>query len=55
MKTRRRTISLVLGLGLLSLVTPHVAHANEVERHHEGLDQGKIVVVRGFYCGEKLR
>ena len=51
----RRTISIVVGLGLVSLLTPDVAHANDVERHLEGLYQGKVVVVRGFYSGEKLR
>jgi len=49
------TVCILVGLYLASLLTAFVAHANDLERRLQGSNQGKILVLRGFYSGERLR
>ncbi|MBZ5684840.1 MAG: energy transducer TonB [Acidobacteriia bacterium] len=50
-----RNLRMVVALVAIALLTSTVVQANDLERHIWDQYRGKILVLRGFYSGEKLR
>lgn len=50
-----RNFRMVVALGFIALVTTTVSQASDLERHLRDQYRGKILVLRGFYSGERLR
>ena len=46
---------MVVALAAVALLSSTVARANDLERHLRDQYRGKILVLRGFYSGERLR
>lgn len=50
-----RNFRMVVALVAVALLTSTVAQASDLERHLRDQYRGKILLLRGFYSGERLR